>query len=304
MKSRAFLTLALTALVLSGGIACARANRPYASAAQYPLNHAVVFEPEAVEGLLAEGSDVNALNEGGQTPLQSAAGVLVLNRGSKTIDTLLRAGANPNAGNPDNSPLRLAIGRGASETEKFELVSLLLEAGADPNAEGAFGDLIIFQTFSDRNLKLVKVMLEAGADPNQPMLFDWVVTRQQTKMIELFLEAGADPNAYWGSTSVLHIAISHGFSDISELLLNQENIDVNAATRDDRGVTPLYLALQGRDVDAVKLLLEHGADPQLTTGYGVTPYQFVEKYSDNPIRALFGLGPVDRPHGCETTARS
>jgi len=47
------------------------------------------------------------------------------------------------------------------------------------------------------------------------------------------------------------------------------NIDLNA--RDAQGRTALILAIQYGHVDAVKMLLDHGANPNTPDSHGVTP---------------------------------
>jgi ankyrin repeat protein len=47
------------------------------------------------------------------------------------------------------------------------------------------------------------------------------------------------------------------------------NIDLDA--RDAQGRTALILAIQYGHVDAVKMLLDHGANPNTTDSHGVTP---------------------------------
>ena len=47
------------------------------------------------------------------------------------------------------------------------------------------------------------------------------------------------------------------------------NIDLNA--RDAQGRTALILAIQYGHVDAVKMLLDHGANPNTADSHGLTP---------------------------------
>jgi hypothetical protein len=52
-------------------------------------------------------------------------------------------------------------------------------------------------------------------------------------------------------------------------LVREEPSAVNA--RDERGQTPLGVAVEGGQKEIAELLLEHGADPNLANGYGNTP---------------------------------
>lgn len=52
--------------------------------------------PDLVRGLIAEGADVNKLNQRGQAPLAGA----IFKKEDGVIDALLEAGADPQAGHP------------------------------------------------------------------------------------------------------------------------------------------------------------------------------------------------------------
>ena len=80
----------------------------------------------AVRALIAEGCDVQQTDPDGRTPLHLASSGLQ----PKTIaEFLCEAGANPNAaGAYGRSPLHVAANNG-----EVEIVRLLLRYGADPN---------------------------------------------------------------------------------------------------------------------------------------------------------------------------
>jgi len=103
-----------------------------------PLQCAVYSgHPETTACLLTHGADVNCAGEYGASPLAIAA-----NRGNAVITgLLLNAGANveqqdDRGWRPLHIVLRSTI---ASEPNRFATVALLLEYGADPNANNAGG---------------------------------------------------------------------------------------------------------------------------------------------------------------------
>lgn len=91
--------------------------------------------------------------------------------------------------------------------------------------------------------------------------------RWQTDMIELLLESGADIEAIDNTrrTSLLWGA-STGKSELCRLLLQGKNgIKADVRTTNNRGKTPLQLAAENNHEAIVGMLLEAGADPQVTS---------------------------------------
>jgi len=56
----------------------------------------------------------------------------------------------------------------------------------------------------------------------------------------------------------LHIAASHGFTSICQLLLGRADVSVDAPGR--RGWTALHYASEGGDAETMRLLIQHGAN--------------------------------------------
>ena len=133
----------------------------------------------------------------------------------------------------------------AAKDGKTELVSLLIDAGADINAVDEDGDTPLNWAASNGHSECVKLLLAApGIDVNKT-------------------------NEYYGGTP-LNRAAFNGRSECVKLLLAAPGINVNKA--DMHGNTPLYWAAYKGHSACVKLLLATpGIDVNKADKYGWTP---------------------------------
>ena len=125
----------------------------------------------------------------------------------------------------------------AAKTGDVEQVSLLLKAGADPNARSPYdAPLHVAARFGP--VKLVNALLDAGAD------------------IEL---------AGYGGVRPLHAAALAGQDRIVSLLIA---LGAKVDATDNLGRTPLLSLVSGAvdSPDTLKILLEAGADPNVFDG--------------------------------------
>ncbi|KAJ7430030.1 ankyrin repeat-containing domain protein [Mycena latifolia] len=86
-----------------------------------------------------------------------------------------------------------------------------------------------------------------------------------TEIANLLLAAGADPNLCWSINEylLLHLAVERNDVAMVSLLLDHESNVDQCWGCDGYSTNPLiYTGLYGQH-DIVKLLLEHGADPDL-----------------------------------------
>ena len=120
--------------------------------------------------------------------------------------------------------------------------------------------------------KLLSI-LEQGGDPNgykgdnimQPPLHMCCARREPIRMLEILLEHGADPNLIHDRHSPLHLAARRGDVERMRVLLRH---GANPDLPDTKGWTPLHLAFLFPE--AVKFLIEYGADTGLETRNGET----------------------------------
>ena len=120
------------------------------------------------------------------------------------IRILISEGANVNVVDDDWTPLRHTCWDG-----DLEIATLLIEAGANVNAENKHGWTPLSAACTVGDLEMVTLLIEAGADVNAKNM---------------------------NGNTPLHVACSEGRLEIATLLI-EEGADVNAKNK--RGNTPL-----------------------------------------------------------------
>ncbi|CAG9993752.1 unnamed protein product [Clonostachys byssicola] len=122
-----------------------------------------IFKIHCLEALLCAGANVNfASRISGLTALIAA----VMNDRPDQIETLLRAGADPNLGTMRLSPLTAALGHGHHTHHDSETTArILLDAGADPNYNNGFSNSLCIAAVDASSETLWRRLIELGADP-------------------------------------------------------------------------------------------------------------------------------------------
>jgi ankyrin repeat protein len=201
---------------------------------------------EAVKQHLAAGTDVNAKNNVGWTPLDLAILMnekeiadLLRKHGGKTGEELKAAGkptepvAEASQPEPTTAKAPDISIRVAARTGNIEAVKQHLAAGADVDVKGDFGTPLHYAMMYGR--RDVDALLE---------------------VVELLIAGGADVNAKNdGGWTPLHGATSQGHKEVVELLIDK-GADVNA--KSDDGRTPLDRAIAFEHSETADLLRKHG----------------------------------------------
>ena len=146
---------------------------------------------------------------------------------------------------------------------KEEMSRLLVEAGADLNALGMAGkETPLIISLSHSHPKIALYLLKHGADPNIPSggsgkyPLEYASTDE---VIEALLNHGAKVNVLNKSGQNLLFEALRFPTKLKKLL--KAGSDVNLVDKD--GYTPLVMAVEAGWVDAVKLLLQFGADIEI-----------------------------------------
>ena len=302
-------------LLLAGGAhANARENTLGQTALMWAAaeNHA-----EAVRALLEHGADPNTrsdkldyakdrfglegvltiLPHGSWTALMYAA-----RQGSlEAARTLAEAGADLNATDPDGTTaLVLAILNG-----HFDTAAVLAEHGSDPNIADSTGMSALYAAVDMSTLgeiygrpprpstsklsavDLATILLAHGANPNAS-LKSATLNRAHTPG-DGNLGEGTTPlmrAAKNGDTAALHVLMTHG----AELSLKQKNgttaLMLASGVGRGQGVFAKDYATEAQLLDAVKFLVESGAEVNAANDSGQTALHIAAQASDGIVKYL------------------
>ena len=182
--------------------------------------------------------------------------------------------------------LRRFASTSSSYTNKFDVVKLLIERGADVNAKDEIGDSILGWACCSRKLDLVKILVEHGANVNiknkngiTPLgeVCDMSSLRhEEDKYLEVakyLINHGADVDVKGkdGDTPLLILCHKYWSVNLDLLKLLVENgADVNVENKN--GDTPLKeLARRGdKNIELIKYLIENGADINASNSSALT----------------------------------
>jgi len=170
----------------------------------------------------------------------------------------------------------------ATQLEDKKAILALLQQGADINVRDAQGRTPVMIATYQHNTDMVSTLLQAGANVNirdnnkeNPLLHS--AAQGWLDILRLAIDAHADTSLTnrFGGISIIP-ASERGHVEIVRELLTRTDINVNHIN--NLGWTALLEAIilsNGGKThqQIVQLLLDHGADVNLTDGEGATPLQ-------------------------------
>jgi ankyrin repeat protein len=188
---------------------------------------------EAVRVLLAAGAEINARSKVGFTPLLFA----VREGRAEVVKALLKGGASPNealTGRRAGTTPALVL---ATTNAHYELASMLLDAGADPNGGGEGWTALHF----------ISNVRRPGAGSNDPAPAG-SGSMSSLDLVRKLVAKGANPN-----------------------LRTTRSRNIGLTSLNTNGATPFLLAARTGDAELMRLLVSLGADPRIPTADNTTP---------------------------------
>ena len=222
---------------------------------------------EAINVLLDAGADRNITDDKGATWIHHAVDGTC---SKETLQTIIDHGAAINARNKDHGTALMIACRKGNE----EAIDVLLDAGADRNIADNKGATWIHHavdgTCSNETLQtIINHGAAVNARNNDHGTALMIACRKgNIEAINVLLNAGADPNIADGEyCTCIHLAVYKGYNkDVLEAMI-EHDADVNAANKDS--ITSLMIACQKGNIEAINVLLNAGADPNISDGkYG------------------------------------
>jgi ankyrin len=172
------------------------------------------------------------------------------------MELLLRAGADPKAVNRYGvAPLSIAAINGS-----VKAIQLLLNAGAPPNTSMPEGETALMTVARVGHVDALKLLIDKGADVNSRDAFRgqsplmWAAARNNTEAIRLLVAAGADINARTNNQPRVSTRRSESGNTFS--------------APPPTGFTPMLFAVRAGNIEAVRALLDAGANVNDTLSDG------------------------------------
>jgi ankyrin repeat protein len=312
--------------------------------------HEAITNVGMVQSLLNKGADINCLQDDLRTPLHLAAyyGELkvarVLVEHKADVDSQDIEGKTPlhllleDTGCDDDDIVDLArlllehatdvnirttddwtLLHSAAYWGRLEIVRMLLDRGANPNAENKENEtplrLVSRGKYNsqERGLGIARLLLGRGVDVNATAKtpftpLHWAAFNGRLEIARVLLDHGANLNAETeGDETALHLVSGgeydsqeHGVS-IARLLL-EHGVDIHAPAKYRN--TALHLAaFQGR-FEIVKLLLDRGENSNVENEHGHTPLHLVSEGKHNLQEQAVSIARLLMEHGGDVNARN
>ncbi|MBN1974174.1 MAG: ankyrin repeat domain-containing protein [Sedimentisphaerales bacterium] len=228
-----------------------------------------------VPAALVEAESVNKQEEQPSKSLHKAA----LAGDLAEVKRLIAEGADVNKLESNSTALHIAV-----SNNRKDIAELLLEKSANIDIQDETGRTALYIAVQNNNIDLVKILLSAKADINignnrGQTPIDIAVRQNRKEILDLFSRSV--------TISTLHAAVKlKNMEKVKEFL--DKGADVNEY---ENGDTPLLIAVNNDSNDIAKLLLEHGADPNIGDEGSYTPlYYAIWNSNKDMVNLLISKG--------------
>lgn len=241
---------------------------------------------EHIAFLVEHGADVNYLSTDGRTILMLAASA----NSPKSAQYLIEHGADVNKADEDG---RTALHR-AVKAQHLDLARMLIEAGADIDAKTKDGETALTFALWNEDFDFAEYLVSRGCELNYEYLNTETgqhttpvietASWKQYDLIKMMVKHGADLNLASGNGfTPLNVAVSEGEWKMADLLISlgagikgdksivekslknsrylQKVLELGAPVNvvNDKGFSPLQVAVVNGNYEAVWLLLKYSA---------------------------------------------
>lgn len=261
-------------------------------------------QPQLARLLLERGANVHVRGDGDRTlahyHVLNCTNKMTLSSDEELLDLLLSWGLDYNAKDVENkSPLNLAI------VHSPHLVNKLLSFDVNVNTLEPADQSPLSRALSTRKIDTCQSLLNHGADlcwrdrNGRNLLHHALDGAPFNDGVHLLLESGIEVNARDNrGVTPLFIAASFGRPQlVSALIENDAEVNIT----DIEGYTPLHYVVRdygGPTAQIIKTLLDNGVDVNAKSGDGTMPIHLATKRDGNHhiVKVLLG-------HGADTNAR-
>jgi uncharacterized protein len=238
-------------------------------------------QTEIVDLLLKKGADINTRDRTNGAPLSQGNSALILAAAMNHLDTVQLLLAQTKK--PDVL-LREREGKTAFwfavANENLEMVKLLYSHGSKINLPDKTGASVLTATVLHKKYDVLDFLVSKGANINMadnsgstPLMtaigLQGVNRPVVLAYLKKFLTFKPKLNHLDSDDSALHLAAFFGFIDAVKLLLeNGANINLQSEAS---GRTPLYVTAISKNIDTAKVLMKEGAKTEIPDKAGYTP---------------------------------
>ena len=226
---------------------------------------------DAINVLLSAGSDPNIVDKYGNTCLHLVAASAAVDCSNQVLQTIINHGADVNANGMNNATALMA----ACWKGNIDDINVLLSAGADPYITDVDGNTWLhWAADGDCSKEVIQAIINHGVDVNAKCKYNRTAlmvacSKGNIDAINALLSAGADSNivTFDGYTCLHYAVLGDCSKEVIQAIINHGAV-VNAKCK--KNITALMRACGKGNRDAINVLLNAGADPNINDSDGDT----------------------------------